>query len=158
MHTYILLTHLLLWHVNLHSEIINLTFRAIQECRAMKSLKLFTKLKYCAAHVQSKTDRGLMERDPKEDMPSYCSHPQCCYRGSIYRVMVLQWPLVAENKSSVKTDGGEIPLSQPLSLLKRAEKGIMCWNSLQICGRVTPTLVKYFPCFQAGRLQFGQTC
>lgn len=48
-YAYILLTPLLLWHVNLHSEIIDLTFRAIQECRAMKSLKLFTKLKYCAA-------------------------------------------------------------------------------------------------------------
>lgn len=83
---------------------------------------------------------------------------KCCYRGSFYRLMELQWLLVAENKSGVKIDGGEIPWShEPLSLLRRAQKGIM-WNGLQICGRVTPTLVTCSPCFQAGRLHFGQAC
>lgn len=49
----------------------------------MTFLKLFTKLKYCAAHVQSKTDRGLMEREPKEDMPSYCFHLQVLLQGQL---------------------------------------------------------------------------
>lgn len=96
----------------------------------MTFLKLFTTLKYCAAHVQSKTDRRLIGNQRKTCLP-IALILKCCYRGNFYRLMELQWPLVAKN--SVKTDGGEIPSSQLLSLLKRAQKGIMCSNSLQIC-------------------------
>lgn len=59
--------------------------------------------------------------------------------------MELQWPLVAENKTTFKIDGGEfLSCHQPFSVLKRGQKGIVCWNSLQICGRVTLALVNYF--------------
>lgn len=54
----------------------------------MKFLKLFTELKYCAAHVQSKTDEGLTKDESKEDMPSYCSHPRVLKQGQLLRSRV----------------------------------------------------------------------
>lgn len=121
--------HLSLWQMNVciyTLSNIDLTFKTrsfIQECTTMTFLKLFTELKYCAAHVQSKTDRGLTKVESKEDMPSYCSHPWVLLQGQLLKThvcmwiyMELQWPLVAENKTTFKRDGREFLLCHQHSL------------------------------------------
>lgn len=50
----------------------DLTFKTgsfIQERTTTIFWKLLTRLKYCVAHVQRKTDRGLIEDESKEDVP-----------------------------------------------------------------------------------------
>lgn len=66
---------------------------------------------------------------------------KCCYRGSFYRLMELQWLLVAENKSGVKIDGGEIPWSHYLEGHRKASCGTACKyvaESLQLLWHVPP--------------------
>lgn len=104
----------------------------IQEPTAMAFSELFTKLKYCAVHVQSKTDRGWAEDESKADMPSYCSHPGVLLQGCFYRLVRVSGPTWNCNdrwwlkiKLALKQMGWD-PVTSPAPLTTKKVTGRLC--------------------------------